>query len=452
MSRLYEHFIDGFQRAVTSRGFSERRIGAELKFPLVNRDGTAAALDELLALWHHLAENGWESIQDAVTGQIAGATRPGAYNDTVASCETGYCKTEFSLAHVASLFELSESIDVLRGELESFAKQRDARFLGYGIQPVTPPGRNLLFKKARSCFWDQAMPSNRRIPPERGDDMHLFTVNAGSHVHVSIDPEDAAKAVNVLNGFAGPQIALAAHSAIWQGRRDEQYLCVNEKLWDWWKPAEGRSGMPQRPFENLEDYVRSIENLAPIFVKREGKPILLGGFDTFGEYFASAEATGRSLEGEQVRLVPQLEDIGLHNSCYWYTARISQYFTVENRVFDQQPPDQLELPAALTLGLVSALDAAWEELARYSWAALREAREAACRDGLEGRTAEFEMAELASRMLEVAAFGLKQRGLGEEKYLEPLRERLGQRTCPARDAIAIFEDVGASGLVEQFAL
>ena len=136
MSQLYDHFISGFRGAVASREFSERRIGAELKFPLVNRDGTAAALDELLALWHHLAENGWEAIQDPVTGQIAGATSPGPYNDTVASCETGYCKTEFSLAHVGSLFELSAAIAALRRELTSFSRQRDVQFLGYGIQQI----------------------------------------------------------------------------------------------------------------------------------------------------------------------------------------------------------------------------------------------------------------------------------------------------------------------------
>ena len=452
MSQLYAQFIDGFRTAVASREFSGRRIGAELKFPLVNRDGTAAPLEKLRGLWRYLVENGWEAIQDPVTGQLAGAQQAGNYNDTLASCETGYCKTEFSLAHVGNLFELTDAIAALRQQLAPFAQEQDVRLLGYGIQPVTPPSKDLLFQKARSCFWDQALPSNRRIPREQGDDSHLFTVNAGSHVHVSIEPEEAARAVNVLAGFAGPQIALTAHSPIWQGRRDEEYLCVNEKLWDWWKAAEGRCGVPLKPFGDLEDYVGTIERLAPIFVQREGQPILLPDFDAFGAYFNSTEAMGRSLQGEVVPLVPRLEDLRLHNSCYWYTARVSQYFTVENRVFDQQPPHRLELASALTLGLVSALDAAWEELSQYSWTALREARESACREGLDGSTAEFTMAELAGRMLEIATFGLQQRRLGEEKYLEPLGESLRQRTCPAREAVAIFERAGIAGLVEQLAL
>ena len=228
MSQIYDQFIQGFRTAIASREYSERRVGAELKFPLVNPDGTAVDLETVQALWRYLVGNGWEVIEDPVTGQIAGAKIAGPYNDTVASCETGYCKTEFSLAHVANLFELSESIQALRKELAPFAREHDVRFLGYGIQPLTPPSQDLLFKKARSCFWEQALPSNQRIPRERGDDVHLFTVNAGSHVHVSIGPENAVRAVNVLNGFAGAQIALTAHSPIWQGRRDTRYLCVNE--------------------------------------------------------------------------------------------------------------------------------------------------------------------------------------------------------------------------------
>ncbi|MBN2294621.1 MAG: hypothetical protein JXM70_19480 [Pirellulales bacterium] len=452
MSQIYAQFIDGFRQAASSREFNDlRRIGAELKFPLVNSDGTAVALETVRALWLYLVDKGWKMIEDPVTGQIAGAKIAGPYNDTVAACETGYCKTEFSLAHVANLFELTESIDALREALSPFAQEHDVRFLGYGIQPLTPPSRDLLFKKARSCFWEQVLPSNQHIPPEEGDDVHLFTVNAGSHVHVSILPEDAARAVNVLNGFAGAQIALTAHSPIWRGRCDDRYLCVNEKLWDWWEPALGRVGVPPRPFNDLEDYVNTIESLAPIYVKRDGHPITLSGFDTFRDYYNSDDVKGKSIHGDSVSLKPKPDDIRVHNSCYWFTARISQYFTVENRVFDQQPPDELESAAALTLGLVSAANAAWEELSQYSWSSLRQARESACCKGLEGSTDEFSMVELADRMLQVADYGLSKRRLGEEKYLEPLREHLRRRSCPALFAKEIFDESGIRGMVELLA-
>ncbi|MBN1589143.1 MAG: hypothetical protein JW888_06490 [Pirellulales bacterium] len=452
MSLMYDRFHESFCRAIAGRKYTGRRIGAELKFPMVNLDGTAANQSSLVALWEYLQQNGWERIVDRVTGTLAGARIAGPMNDAVASCETGFCKPEFSLAHVADLFELNESIDALRELLNPFLHERGVRLLGYGIQPVTPPSGSLLFKKERSCFWDRAVPSNWRIPAEQGDDVHLFTINAGSHVHVSVELEDAVDAVNVLNGLAGPQIALTAHSSVWQGKPDDRYVCVNEKLWDWWKPAAARSGVPQRAFVDLEDYVRTIEKLAPIYVRRNGQPILLRQFQTFGEYFASDEAAGQSLDGKTIPLVPQRADIRTHNSCYWYTARISQYFTVENRVFDQQPPDDLVCVAALTLGLVSALDESKALLSDCAWAELREARDVACRHGLQGRTQELSLLTLAQRMLAIAESGLARRGLGEETFLEPLKHRLQARRCPARHATALFEEAGINGFVEQLAL
>ena len=450
MKRIYQHFLDGFRRATSSRA-GQRRIGAELKFPLVRSDGSAVDLPTVAALWQHLEGLGWKPVVDGVTGCVVGATKPGPQNETVASCETGYCKTEFSLAHVADLFELEQAISELRRELRPFWEARDVRFLGYGIQPVTPPGRQLLLKKERSCFWDRAMPSNRLIPPEEGDDVHLFTVNAGSHVHVSVAPQQAVKAVNVLCGFAAAQIALTAHSNVWGGPTNG-YKSVAEKLWDWWKPAEGRCGVPPRPFDDLDDYIRSVSRLRPVYVRRDGKPVVLQGYRSFAEYFLSPEAAGTGLDGERQSLVPAVADIDLHNSCYWYTARISRYFTVENRVFDQQPPADLLCAAAITLGLTSALDEAWEELSSHGWEDLRKGREAACRDGLQGRVHSTPLADFAERMVDIARRGLLARGRGESKFLDPLLNRLAAKRCPADEVAQWFRSGGVEAVVEARAL
>ncbi|MCP4645013.1 MAG: hypothetical protein GY851_31515, partial [bacterium] len=194
-------------------------------------------------------------------------------------------------------------------------------------------------KKERSSFWDTVFPSNHVIPPDEGDDVHLFTVNAASHVHVSLPEEEAIKAVNVLNGFAGAQIALMANSSVWRGRVDEDHRCVAERFWDWWRPAQGRIGVPETPFAGVSHYVQSVAQLKPVYVKRDGKPVILRDYDSFAEYYADPSPEGRDLSGACVPLVPSPKDIETHNSCYWYNARISRYYTVENRVCDQQPPD-----------------------------------------------------------------------------------------------------------------
>jgi len=447
IDEMHEHFMTGFQRALGDAEQRERRIGAELKFPLVNEDGTAVSLEKINALWAYLAGRGWEPVKDAMTDTIVGARKPGAQNDTVASCETGFCKTEFSLAHVANLFELAESVANLRAELRPFAEQNNVRFLAYGIQPVTRPNKQLLMKKGRTSVWDKVFGANRVLPPEDGDDVNLFTVNAASHVHVGVSRDEAIRAVNVLNGFAPAQIALTADSSVWRGRVDPDYLCVAEKFWDWWMPDADRIGIPRKPFTDLKDYVAAIAGFRPVYVKREGKPVVIKDCATFLEYYQSSSVRGLDADGNEIDVVPEEADIDLHGTCYWFNARLSHYYTVENRVIDQQPPADLILPAALTLGLVSALSEAWDALGAYDWDTLRTGRETACAQALAGCIDGLDLAALADVMLGVAEGGLRGRGLGEERLLGPLRERLAARRCPAQDASASFERGGAAALV-----
>jgi gamma-glutamylcysteine synthetase len=449
MSNIYQYYLNSFQDALRTRNLSERRIGAELKFPLVNYDGSACSLKKVEALWSYLQSRGWAPVIDEMTGKVVGAKRPGEKNDTVASCETGYCKTEFSLAHVSNLFDLEMSVRELIEELSRFAEMNKVSFLGYGIQPLTRPGKHLQVKKGRSSVWDKVFESNRYIAKEDGDDFHLFTVNAASHVHVSVLPDEAIPAVNVLNGFAGAQIALTANSNIWKGRIDPHYKCVSEKLWDWWMPDNGRTGVPKRPFRDMQAYIQTVAAFSPVFVFRSGKPIVLKNYQTFEEYFNHQNPSGFDMEGRKIQLKPEKTDFDLHCTCYWFNARISRYFTVENRVNDQQPPADIITIPALTLGLVSARAEAWEELSAYPWQTLHYTRAAACRKGLEATADSVKLSDLARKMLELAERGLKRRGLGEEKFLHPLRERIHNNKSPADEAEQLFKKGGITELVKK---
>lgn len=445
---IHDHFLAGFQTMIGDTDPDRPRIGAELKFPFVNADGSAVSRQALFDLWTFLSNQGWAPERDTLTGSIVGVRKPGERNDSIASYETGYVKPEFALAHVDNLLDLEASVEELLGELRAFQREKPVHFLGYGIHPVTPPGKDLLMKKVRSSFWDTAFPSNEVIPPDQGDDVHLFTVNTASHVHVGVPPEKAVKAVNVLNGFAGAQIALTANSGVWRNAVDPRYRCVSEKLWDWWRPAVGRVGVPPRPFQDLEDYVDCVTNMTPVYVKRNGYPLILQGYSSFAEYFENAEGTACNLEGKTVPVRPAPEDVELHNSCYWFNARISRYYTVENRACDQQPVDSLLCPAALTLGLVTACDEAWEELQVYDWKGLRMTREVACREGLIDTMTGALLRILCRSMLGIAEHGLRNRGLGEERFLMPLKERLESKECPSRSAEKLYGEEGIQALVD----
>jgi len=453
VDRIYEHFVDGFRQAAAARDASGRRIGAELKFPLVDENGEAAPREAVDALWSFLAENGWSPVIDKLTDRVIGARKPGPQNDTLASCETGYCKTEFSMAHVANLVELRDVVDELCDTLWAFSGREGVCFLGYGIQPKTPPSRQLLMKKARTAFWGQVLRSNNRMDPEEGDDVHLFTINATSQVHVDVSEEEAIRAVNVFNGLSGAQIALTADSSVWQGQVDPEFKCVCEMFWDWWQPGSNRVGVPGRPFRDMADYVQTVARMQPIYVQRDGEPIGIMHHKSFATYYQPGQPSmGTDVRGREVALDPTADDIDQHGTFYWYNARISRYYTLENRVNDQQPPGALLCVPALTLGLMEALSEAEAILKSYAWADLRAARVAACRDGLDAVAGQAAVGEIARRLLGAAHQGLRKRGLGEERFLEPLWERLQKRRCPADDATDVFQEGGMEALVRDRSL
>ncbi len=445
---IHRHFVKVLRQAGANRSEDGRQIGVELKFPLVREDGRAPDFGMIPALWSHLCSLGWQPVRDGVSGEVVGAKKSNKSGYTVASCETGYCKPEFSLAPVTDLLELSTAIGELREELRPYSDRYRVHFLGYGIQPVTAPSMELLMGKSRARVWDTVFRSNRIVPPESGHDLHLFTINAASHVHVSVSEEQAVPLVNVFNGFAGPQIALTANSRIWRGQVDPAYVCVAEKFWDWWVPEEGRAGVPQRPFRDLRDYAMTIAGFRPMFVKRSHGPLLIEGYETFKHYYSQERAAGVGLDGREVTVTPEPADIDLHCTCCWHPARITRYGTVENRPNDQQPPGALLCVAAFTLGLAEALGESQEELSRFEWYELRAARESACRSALRGMVGSQPIASLAGRLLELARLGLERRGLGEERFLEPLEERLKSGRCPSDDAVELFQQGGAERLVE----
>ncbi len=452
LDEIHRRFLSGFHESQAHEGVPhhhDRRIGAELKFPLVDRTGHAPPSTVVDALWRYLVEaRGWRPKYDGDSRRVIGAHKPGEQNDTVASCETGYCKTEFSLAHASNLFDVERQLEEIREELRPFAEEHNVHFLGYGIQPVSRPGEKLVMKRNRTSFWDKIFPSNRIVREEDGDDFHIFTLNAASHVHVSVDRREAIRAVNALNGFAGAQIALTAHSSIWRGTVDREYRAVAEKFWDWWQPCSERAGVPPKAFENSRDYVDTIAKLEPVYVKRNGRPVMLKRYDSFIDYYERDEAVGTDIQGNEVSVVPAPQDIDVHNTCYWFNARVSQYFTVENRVFDQQPPGALLVPSALTLGLVSALHEALEEIREYHWDDLRTLRKVACKRPLPDSFHERRLERMCARMLDIAELGLRRRGLGEEALLEPLNVRFKNRASPSEEAERRFKEEGVEGLIE----
>lgn len=448
MDRWLNALVERFRKAEQKRQGDGRQLALELKFPVVVRDsGEAASRDQIAGLWAGLADRGWSAMTDPHSEQCVGATRAADSGTDVLSSATGYAVIELSTAPEHTLDRLRRRVRDCTEPVLAACRERNLFVLGYGVHPVTPPSAEMLTSKGRNAFWDDAF--TRDDPEAR---VRLFTVTAASQAHVDVGCEEAGDAVLVFNGLAPAQIALNANSGVWDGEVDESYKCVHESFWDRWMPREDRVGMPGRKPDSLADYVGHLVGLTPVYVERDGRPIMLSGCGSFAEFGESKEVLGRTAEGESVAVAPRPEDFELHLTFCWHNARLSRYCTLENRVNCQQPIDAQLAVGALTLGLAERLPEARKLVESYDWQDLCAARLDAMRNGLQAHVGEEPIERLCGAMLEVAREGLRARGQREEAYLNPLWRRLRQKRCPADVAAAHFQREGIAGIFDRFAI
>jgi len=446
--RWTQALVERFEEADARRQGTPRRVALELKFPLVIwATAEAAPREAVQALWHHLDEHGWQPMRDAHTEQIVGAKRSSGDGTDVLSSATGYCVIELSVAPEASLDTVRHRVRDSLEPVLSFCREQGLALLGHGIHPITAPKPELLTAKARNAFWDDVFEGR-----EQSARVHLFTTTAASHAHVDIRAEEVETALVVFNGLVPAQIALNANSAVWDNKVDTHYKCVHESFWDRWLPDEDRVGMPAKKPTSLEGYVQHLMSLRSVYVERDGEPVMLPSCQSFAEFCESERATGRKADGESVEVEPREEDLELHLTFCWHNARLSRYWTLENRVNCQQPPDSLLAVGALTLGLAERLPEARELVDRYDWEDLRAARVDAMHRGLCAQVGEQPLSALCKAMLEIASDGLRTRGEKEQSYLGPLWRRLTRGQCPGDTAAHRFRRYGMEGLLERFAV
>jgi gamma-glutamylcysteine synthetase len=83
----------------------------------------------------------------------------------------------------------------------------------------------------------------------------------------------------------------------------------------------------------------------------------------------------------------------------------------------------------------------------YSLDQWRDVRLLAARHALEFSYSSLPLKEMLAQMLSIAEKGLRQRGFGEEVYLEPLYQRLATNRCPADDVRLQFLDGGVEKMI-----
>jgi len=417
IERLAERFAGHFP--ARRRGL--RRIGREAEFPLVWPDGRAG---DAALLWEPLlAESGARATYDDPRTRhlIVRVDLP----DAAYEVEMGRATAEVVLPPAEDLFALETASQAALARLVRAARRRGMVVLGYGIQPRTPGGPGLMTPKRRYLALARAV----------GWPWMYFTSTASDQVQVDIARPELVDAINGLNLLSPVIIALTANSPVYGGRRG-RFLSGREGLLA--ALGEARHGMTPRYCATLEDFL-SIVGGQTCYLLPETQ-----GLRRYGRPFTAY------LEARGSRVTDAAWHAYLwHEHYVWHSARPRvQYGTIEVRPACQQPPDEPLAAVALCLGLVEALPEVEaltrDRLGPDPWPAMLAYRRDVVRRGPRAR--EPSPGHLAD-LVALAARALRQRGRGEERFIESIRRRLERRAVPADRAVQLFRQGGVPAMV-----
>ncbi|MFG3248799.1 glutamate-cysteine ligase family protein [Streptomyces sp. NPDC048187] len=428
-------------------------------------------------LWHMFMcrQSAWSLVKEKITGAVTGLRRTSGTCNDYLSTDTGVCTIEVSLAPRANITSaLTAAYDILN-PLQHLLDQMGHTLLHTGIQPRTwrDPAR-----KTRKDWY---------LLLARRWHLHHWLVPVASHqVSVDVSPREAARAVNVLSGLAGVFTALTASSPIAQGTIQPWKEMRN---WIWhersrrvpaYEAVYTSNSLPPEPYPNAGAYLEHFWGSPMYFLtdlKSGGCEVL--GRKTFKELLLSRQpVTARDITGRRLQvsadrgMLDRIHQYGWPAAKLHYTfdqstrlddvrtalsrRMIGEYFQehaagcyVENRTPGVAPAGEEGATAALTLGLVTRLEEAEALLMESTWPAWQEMWHRASEHGLDAEDSQSRA--LIRRLLDVAAEGLRTRGVGEEAFLAPLFIRLEQRRTPADVMIDAFRAGGMPQLLHEFA-
>jgi glutamate--cysteine ligase len=339
--------------------------------------------------------------------ELSGAARP-----TAAACGDAL------VAHVREVLEVAQPLGV--------------RFLGIGARPFGKLDDVSWLPKARYDVMRAYFPRHGRSSRLAH---HMMKMTATVQANFDYESEqDAVDKIRTAYGLSSIVTALYAGSPFADGRPtgDKSFRAAI-----WLETDEDRCGLLPFVFEPgfcFRDYVEWALDIPMFFLVRDGNYHPVEGLP-FRRFLAEGRA------GEQACL----RDWELHLSTLFPEVRLKRY--IELRGADAGPMPMATALGALWRGLLDDLDAraaAWELVAKPSFAEREALRREVPRAALDARLGGRRLQELALELVRIADAGLARLPGGEDDrpLLAPLWAYATAGRTPADDMLDDYQAAG----------
>lgn len=436
---IYNKYIKPTQRA------RKPCVGVEFELPVVNLKDAPVDFDVVHALTDaFIARFGFDDIHRDDEGYIYAAHCP--QNDDTLSYDCSYNTLELSFGTECDIKVIDARFRTYYTFIQDFLSEYGHTLTGMGVNPHYAVNRNVPIANGRYRMLFHHLQSypkyGNAIPFHSNPNFGLFSCAA----QVQLDAEEQTLP-EVFNTFTKlePLKSVIFANSLW-GRHHE-ILCGRDGFWKNSLHGLNRHNvdMYRVAFTSSEEISSYIKSMSLYCVERDGKYINFAP-TRLEDYFSSDSVEGEYFSDggyHAIRFAPRIEDLDYLRSFKF--EDLTYRGTVEFRSVCTQPVRDIMSVSAFHTGLMERLPDLTRRLDEdrslyhkgYNAAELRELLNRRPFPTFLDRGA---VSSLITDVLDIAADGLRERGLNEEGYLAPLYERAKTLTSPARRLVEGLEN------------
>lgn len=448
-----------------------RTIGLELENPLLRMDGEPICFETIQEVWKSFVKKGWTPRVDPILDNVIdGLSKDFGGTGASIMSDSGAGNFELAITPQQNLHETERIYKVIFSEINTIIKKHKLTLAGFAVQPGHIENvDNFRRRNAMYSTWEKMESSDRHAN---------FTSSAISaqQVGVGIELKDFVKITNELIKITGLIVALTGNSSIHNWKilpyKEWRIICMDQlRFVGNIEGFEKLVGFPERPFSSISDFFKYYWNSPSMMLPllRNDEWIIPEKKINFLKFFKCNNIVGHNIQGEKIKIIPEINDISWASVQMWPHAKphisfdfekvnfkdfiknldddnLEDYLSgkltncyIECRAAGASPVgEELALPA-LMLGIVNNLVDLKKITKTYSWNEWRKLIFATAVFGMDAKIKERSIIPLLNNLYECALNGLKKRGLGEEKYLKEILKRIESKKNPADIAIEKFK-------------
>ncbi len=440
VSKLYEKYIK------PTEGNRDNFIGVEIEMPIVNLNREAVDF----AVVHRLTGAFCNHFDFSVSGTDDEGNANAAenrQNGDILSYDCSYNNLELSFGRESDLNVIGKRFTEYCAFIQTWLGQFNYTLTGMGVNPYRGYNRNVPVPNGRYRMLFHHLQSYKNYIGQMN--FHHFpefgTFSSASQVQLDVNAEKLLLTLNVMNRLEPLKALLFSNSVM--PDCDAEILCYRDIFWE--NSTHGINpkniGMYDADFSSLDDVLAYISDTSIYCVERGEKYINFAPVKIV-DYLRSDSVKGEYFDGSAYReteIKPCVEDLA-----YLRTFKFEDLTyrgTIEYRSACTQPiKDAMALPA-FQVGLLrrqNELDVLLKnDTVIYGHGYTpKQLRALLIRRTLPEFIDEDRLYSLLKQITDLARDGLAERNLGEEKFLEPLYERISRRESPAKYMLKSLEN------------